>query len=247
MRTLFIGDLHLSADRLDITQAFIRFLDTGLDDAEALYILGDLFEVWVGDDIAAPFALELAEKLKQVSHKLPVYFIHGNRDFMLGKHFARAAGMQILPEVTCLKLYGVDTVILHGDSLCTLDKAYQRFRKLRSFALARWLYGCLSKKRRQGIADKIRSKSKSSNKQKSDTIMDVEPNAVDALFTQTHTQHMIHGHTHRPAIHQLDNGNKRIVVGDWYEQGSVLSVSPEGVNLIRLPFDTASLSFDSTQ
>ncbi|MGL5046368.1 MAG: UDP-2,3-diacylglucosamine diphosphatase, partial [Shewanella sp.] len=98
MRTLFIGDLHLSADRLDITQAFTRFLDTELDDADALYILGDLFEVWVGDDIALPFALELAEKLKQISQKMPVYFIHGNRDFMLGKQFARAAGMHILPE-----------------------------------------------------------------------------------------------------------------------------------------------------
>lgn len=237
MRTLFIGDLHLSADRLDITQAFTRFLDTELDDADALYILGDLFEVWVGDDIALPFALELAEKLKQVSQKLPVYFIHGNRDFMLGKQFARAAGMKILPEVTCLNLYGVETVILHGDSLCTLDKAYQRFRKLRSLSLARWLYGCLSKKTRQGIADKIRSNSKSSNQQKSYTIMDVEPNAVDALFAKTHTKNMIHGHTHRPAIHQLANGCQRIVVGDWYEQGSVLSVSAEGINLQSLPFE----------
>lgn len=237
MRTLFIGDLHLSADRLDITQAFTRFLDTELDDADTLYILGDLFEVWVGDDIALPFALDIAEKLKQVSQKLPVYFIHGNRDFMLGKQFARAAGMQILPEVTRLNLYGVDTVILHGDSLCTLDKAYQRFRKLRSLSLSRWLYGCLSKKTRQGIADKIRSKSKNSNKQKSYTIMDVEPNAVDVLFAKTHTKHMIHGHTHRPAIHQLANGCKRIVVGDWYEQGSVLSVSAEGINLQSLPFD----------
>lgn len=237
MRTLFIGDLHLSADRLDITQAFTHFLDTKLDNADALYILGDLFEVWVGDDIALPFALELAKKLKQVSQKLPVYFIHGNRDFMLGKQFARAAGMQILPEVTCLNLYGVETVILHGDSLCTLDKAYQRFRTLRSFALARWLYGCLSRKTRQGIANKIRNKSKSSNQQKSYTIMDVEPYAVEALFAQTHTQQMIHGHTHRPAIHQLDNGCKRIVVGDWYEQGSVLSVSAEGINLASLPFE----------
>lgn len=236
MRTLFIGDLHLSADRLDITQAFTHFLDTELDDADALYILGDLFEVWVGDDIAAPFALELANKLKQVSLKLPVYFIHGNRDFMLGKQFAHAAGMQILPEVTCLNLYGVKTVILHGDSLCTLDKAYQRFRKLRSLALARWLYGCLSKKTRQGIADNIRSKSKSSNKHKSYTIMDVEPNAVNALLARTHAQYMIHGHTHRPAIHQLDNGCKRIVVGDWYQQGSVLSVSPQGIDLQSLPF-----------
>lgn len=238
MRTLFIGDLHLSADRLDITQAFNRFLDTELDDADALYILGDLFEVWVGDDLAAPFALELAHKLKQVSQTLPIFFIHGNRDFMLGKQFADAAGMQMLPEVKCLDLYGVKTVILHGDSLCTLDKAYQRFRKLRSFAFARWLYSCLPKKKRQAIANKIRSNSQSSNQQKSYVIMDVEPSAVNALFAQTHSKQMIHGHTHRPAIHELNNGCKRIVVGDWYEQGSVLSVSANGVDLKSLPFET---------
>ncbi|MGL4938679.1 UDP-2,3-diacylglucosamine diphosphatase [Shewanella sp.] len=235
MRTLFIGDLHLSADRLDITQAFIRFLDTELEDAEALYILGDLFEVWVGDDIASPFALELAQKLKQVSLKLPVYFIHGNRDFMLGQQFARKAGMHILPEIACINLYGTETVILHGDSLCTLDKAYQRFRKLRSLALARWLYGCLSQKRRQRIADNIRGKSQRGNQQKSLQIMDVEPDAVAALFAQTRTQQMIHGHTHRPAIHELAHGHKRIVVGDWYEQGSVLSVSHDGIKLTNLP------------
>ncbi|AAN54842.1 UDP-2,3-diacylglucosamine diphosphatase [Shewanella oneidensis MR-1] len=238
MRTLFIGDLHLSADRLDITQAFNRFLDTELDDADALYILGDLFEVWVGDDLAAPFALELAHKLKQVSQTLPIFFIHGNRDFMLGKRFAEAAGMQLLPEVTCIELYGVKTVILHGDSLCTLDKAYQRFRKLRSFACARWLYSCLPKKRRQAIANKIRSNSQSSNQQKSYVIMDVEPSAVNALFVKTHTTRMIHGHTHRPAIHIVDNACQRIVVGDWYEQGSVLSVSANGVDLKSLPFET---------
>ncbi len=236
MRTLFIGDLHLSADRLDITEAFSHFLDTELDDADALYILGDLFEVWVGDDLAAPFALELAQKLKKVSQRLPVYFIHGNRDFMLGRHFAKAAGMQILPEVSYLNLYGVETVILHGDSLCTLDKAYQRFRKLRSFSLARWLYSCLPKKKRQAIANKIRSNSQTSNKQKSYVIMDVEPSAVNELFAKTHTQQMIHGHTHKPAIHELDNGCKRIVVGDWYVQGSVLSVSSEGIELKSLPF-----------
>ncbi|MCH1928971.1 UDP-2,3-diacylglucosamine diphosphatase [Shewanella sp. A25] len=236
MRTLFIGDLHLSADRLDITEAFTHFLETELDDADALYILGDLFEVWVGDDLAAPFALELARKLKQVSQKLPVYFIHGNRDFMLGKHFAKAAGMQMLPEVSCLNLYGIETVILHGDSLCTLDIAYQRFRKLRSFSFARWLYSCLPKKKRQAIANKIRSNSQTSNKQKSYVIMDVEPSAVNDLFAKTHTKQMIHGHTHRPAIHELDNGCKRIVVGDWYDQGSVLSVSADGVELKSLPF-----------
>lgn len=239
MRTLFIGDLHLSADRPDITQTFIHFLNTGLDDAEALYILGDLFEVWVGDDIAAPFTLELATKLKQVSQKLPLYFIHGNRDFMLGKQFAQLAGLQILSEVVHLNLYGVDTVILHGDSLCTLDKSYQRFRKLRSLTCARWLYSCLPKKKRQSIANKIRNNSQSNNQQKSDVIMDVEPSAVNKLFAKTHTRQMIHGHTHRPAIHQLANGNQRIVVGDWYQQGSILSVSAKGIDLKSLPFNAA--------
>ncbi|MGS0727865.1 UDP-2,3-diacylglucosamine diphosphatase, partial [Shewanella sp. 0m-11] len=117
MRTLFVGDLHLSADRPDITQAFLTFLDTQLHDTDALYILGDLFEVWVGDDIAEPFANQLADAIKQASKKLPIYFIHGNRDFLIGNAFATRSGMTLLPEVYTLDLYGVATVILHGDSL----------------------------------------------------------------------------------------------------------------------------------
>ena len=231
MRTLFVGDLHLSADRPDITQAFLTFLDSQLDDTDALYILGDLFEVWVGDDIAEPFANQLADAIKLASNKLPIYFIHGNRDFLIGEQFARRAGMTLLPEVFQIDLYGTATVILHGDSLCTLDKPYQRFRKFRNLSWAKWIYNHLP-----NIAAKLRSKSQSSNMHKSDSIMDVEPDAVDALLSDTNCQQMIHGHTHRPAIHQLATAKRRIVVGDWYEQGSMLSVSQDSVELIELPF-----------
>ncbi|MCL1049446.1 UDP-2,3-diacylglucosamine diphosphatase [Shewanella abyssi] len=236
MRTLFVGDLHLSAGRPDITQAFLTFLETQLVDTDALYILGDLFEVWVGDDIAEPFADQLADAIKLASQRLPVYFIHGNRDFLIGSSFAKRSGMTLLPEVYLLNLYGIDTVILHGDSLCTLDKPYQRFRAFRNFAWAKWLYAHLPKSKRLGIAAKLRSRSQSSNQQKSDSIMDVEPDAVIELLDSTKTQQMIHGHTHRPAIHQLAHGKRRIVVGDWYDQGSMLCVSQDNIELIELPF-----------
>ena len=236
MRTLFVGDLHLSADRPDITQAFLTFLETQLTDTSALYILGDLFEVWVGDDIAEPFANQLADAIKLASKKLPIFFIHGNRDFLIGGAFAQRSGMTLLPEVYTINLYGIETVILHGDSLCTLDKPYQRFRKFRNFAWAKWLYAHLPKSKRLGIAAKLRSNSQSSNQHKSYSIMDVEPDAVLELLDSTNTQQMIHGHTHRPAIHQLTNGKRRIVVGDWYEQGSMLCIDQDNVELIALPF-----------
>jgi UDP-2,3-diacylglucosamine hydrolase len=161
-KTIFVGDLHLSADRPDITQAFVYFLNHGLDNTEALYIIGDLFEVWMGDDIAEPFSVAISEAIRTVSNTLPVYFIHGNRDFMVGKQFCQRAGMQVLPEVYCIDLYGVNTVILHGDSLCTLDVAYQRFRRFRSLSVVRWVYARLPKKSRLNIAAKIRQKGSNS-------------------------------------------------------------------------------------
>lgn len=243
MRTLFIGDLHLSAERPDMTLAFNHFLDTQLDDAEALYILGDLFEVWTGDDIAEPFANQLADKLHAVSQSLPIYYIHGNRDFLIGHQYAMRSGMILLPEIHSLNLYGTPTVILHGDSLCTLDKAYQKFRRFRNNPLVKWIYACLPKRTRQNITTKIRAKSQASNIKKSNIIMDVENNAVTQLMNHCGATQMIHGHTHRPYIHHLGKDSSgierlRIVVGDWYEQASVLSVSKESLGLTNLPFQT---------
>ncbi|WP_445945294.1 UDP-2,3-diacylglucosamine diphosphatase [Shewanella sp.] len=233
--TAFVGDLHLSADRPDISHAFLDFLNHGLDNVEALYVLGDLFEVWMGDDIAEPFSLEIARALQQVSQRMPVYFTQGNRDFLLGKHFCQLAGMTPLADVHRTTLYGISTVILHGDSLCTLDEAYQKFRRFRSIKLVRWLYTHLPKPQRLKIAQNIRNKSKQDNQYKSTEIMDVEPQAVDALLEQTQSTRMIHGHTHRPAIHQLANNRQRLVVGDWYEQGSILRIGPSLCELSSLP------------
>ncbi|QYJ87398.1 UDP-2,3-diacylglucosamine diphosphatase [Shewanella mesophila] len=234
--TLFVGDLHLSAERPDILNAFYQFLDQISPECDALYILGDLFEVWVGDDIAEPFATELAARLKQFSTHTPLYFIHGNRDFLIGKRYATLAGMTLLPEVHRLNLYGKSAVLLHGDSLCTLDKAYQRFRWFRNQVWAKFIYNHLPKKQRIGIATKLRSKSQQSNQQKSYTIMDVEQTAVNALMDKADVDLMIHGHTHRPFIHHLENERQRIVVGDWYDQGSVLTITPDEISLTALPF-----------
>ena len=239
MQTAFVGDLHLSADRPDITQAFLQFLQQGLHNVEALYIIGDLFEVWMGDDIAEPFTQEIATALACVAKQIPVFFTQGNRDFMLGKSYCNQAGMTLLPDIFITQLYGKSTVILHGDSLCTLDIAYQRFRRFRSIPVIRWIYCHLPKQTRLNIAAKIRQKSQLGNKQKQYQIMDVEPGAVDNLLAQTGCSLMIHGHTHRPAIHPLPNGRQRVVVGDWYTQGSVLMVSPDGCDLLQLPFDVS--------
>ncbi|MCL1046155.1 UDP-2,3-diacylglucosamine diphosphatase [Shewanella electrodiphila] len=236
MHTVFMGDLHLSADRPDISQAFIDYLDSDLSDVEAMYIIGDLFEVWTSDDIAEPFTDVIAAHIKQVSENMPVFFIHGNRDFMIGKEFAAKSGMQLLPEIKILDLYGIKTVVLHGDSLCTLDKSYQRFRRFRNSAIVKWIYCHLPKSTRQKIAADIRHKSQNGNKDKSYVIMDVEQTAVDALLGDTDCQRMIHGHTHRPAIHELNNNKQRIVVGDWYDQGSILIVKKDSAELQQLPF-----------
>lgn len=236
-QTAFVGDLHLSANRPDITQAFLRFLRDDLANVEALYIIGDLFEVWMGDDIAEPFTLDIAKAISNVAKTIPVYFTQGNRDFLVGKQYCKHANMTLLPDVYCTTLYGKKTVILHGDSLCTLDVGYQRFRKFRSIGLFRWIYANLPKQTRLNIAAKIRAKSKQGNQTKTYEIMDVEPSAVDALLDSTHCQQMIHGHTHRPAIHELAHHRKRVVVGDWYTQGSVLMVSDKGFDLQSLPFN----------
>ncbi|GGI75157.1 UDP-2,3-diacylglucosamine diphosphatase [Shewanella gelidii] len=231
MKTLFIADLHLSADRPDITAAFERFIDSCQEDVDALYILGDLFEIWMGDDLAEPFALNIAAKLKQLSQTTPIFFIHGNRDFLISKPFAKAAGLTLLPEVCVINLYGTQTVILHGDSLCTLDKPYQRFRRFRNSALIKWLYAHLPTAKRRTIANNIRQKSQQGNQQKSYSIMDVENSAVEALLQKTQATLMIHGHTHRPDIHQLEHNRQRIVLGDWYEQGSMLSMAKNEMSL----------------
>jgi UDP-2,3-diacylglucosamine hydrolase len=231
--TLFIADLHLAADRPDITAAFLRFLQQQAVAADALYILGDLFEVWIGDDNPEPLLAEIANALNALSSSgVALYFIHGNRDFFLREDYARRCGMTLLPPSQVIDLYGTPTLIMHGDSLCTLDIAYQKFRKWWDQPWWQWLMLNMPLWYRQRLARKARARSAEHKQQyklqAQPQIMDVTPEEVPRVMAEAGVLKLIHGHTHRPAVHQLDvNGQAgtRYVLGDWYSQSSYLSVS----------------------
>ena len=239
MTTLFISDLHLDAERPAITELFGRFIDGEARGADALYILGDLFEAWVGDDDPSGAGTFVAEKLRGLRDAgVPVSFIRGNRDFLLHAAYARAAGMAILPDPAVVMLYGKPTLLLHGDLLCTDDVAYQQFR-----AQTRnpdWQRQFLSQPlpARLAFAQQARAASKAHQSGLRDAgrmeaITDVAPATVAATFARYGIDTMIHGHTHRPAVHTHEGGT-RIVLGDWYEQGSVLRVDANSAKLSPL-------------
>ncbi|MGL5812588.1 MAG: UDP-2,3-diacylglucosamine diphosphatase [Aeromonas sp.] len=230
MNTLFISDIHLSQGRPDMTAALVRFLEQDAPGADALYVLGDLFEFWVGDDDPNPLHNQVADAFFALSQQgVPLYFIHGNRDFLLGKQFAKRAGMTLLGDPCVIDLYGERVLLSHGDLLCTLDLDYQKFRRITQLRWLRWLFLRLPLGRRQRIACKLRGQSQMENAGKQQTIMDVTPAAVDDMLRAHDCALMIHGHTHRPAIHDFKLDGKRarrIVLGDWFEQGSILVCSP---------------------
>lgn len=238
--TYFIADLHLSADRPDITDCLLDFLQNQATGADALYVLGDLFEAWIGDDDVNNFTSLIAGAFKLLSDSgTPVYFIHGNRDFLIREKFARRAGMILLPEQAVIDLYGKPTLIMHGDELCTRDVAYQAFRKkARGWWWPRLMLS-LPLSIRRNIAAKGRATSQKNQLNLSAEIMDVTPSEVVSVMRGHVVERLIHGHTHRPAIHHLDidgRSAQRIVLGDWYEQGSVLKVGPGELNLSKLLF-----------
>jgi len=238
--TYFIADLHLSADRPDITRCLTAFLADEAPKADALYVLGDLFEAWIGDDDINPFTTEVAHAFKALSDKgKPIYFIHGNRDFLIRDGFAKRAGMTLLPEREVVDLYGKPTLIMHGDELCTRDVEYQKFRKkARGWWWPRLMLLFPLSKRRE-IARKGREKSQSNTSNLNLSIMDVTPEEVVNAMDAAHVSRLIHGHTHRPAIHDVtlpSGSGQRIVLGDWYTQGSVLKVSETDVELEQRQF-----------
>lgn len=241
-KTYFISDLHLSEERPDISGAFFTFLKQHIDCAtDALYILGDFFEVWVGDDYQTPLTQQVASELNKLAQQgTAIYFVHGNRDFLLGKNYAATAGIQLLPEQSLIDLYGEKAVILHGDEMCTQDVEYQKFRKKSRGWWWPKLMLTLPLWYRQSVAKKARAKSKLSQQGKTQQILDVTDEAVLAMFEQFKVNLMIHGHTHRPNIHQYStaqNTCKRIVLGDWYDQGSYLLVTAEEKKLVFTPFE----------
>ncbi|MGC6387759.1 UDP-2,3-diacylglucosamine diphosphatase [Ewingella sp. S1.OA.A_B6] len=241
MATFFIADIHLCAQEPAITAGFLRFLREDAPQADALYILGDLFEAWIGDDDPQPLHGDIAAALNTLHQQgVPCFFIHGNRDFLVGRRFARDSLMQILPETQVLELYGRRLLILHGDTLCTDDTGYQRFRKKVRNPLIQKIFLALPLKWRLSIAARMRADSKASNSGKSLEVMDVNPQAVINAMQESDVEWMIHGHTHRPAIHNilLKNGKTghRAVLGAWHEEGSMITVSANGVELVTFPF-----------
>ena len=239
MTTLFISDLHLEADRPEIGEQFLDFLDDEAADAEALYILGDFFEYWVGDDDPDEYYASIKRYLRAFTDSgVPVYFMHGTRDFMIGERFAAETGVTILPDPYPLELYGKSVLLSHGDAMCTDDVEYQQIR-----AMTRnpeWQSMMLGKplEERIAIAKHVRAQSQERNKTLSESIVDVNPDAVRETISDHGVEILLHGHTHRPGIHGIevdDRFAKRVVLGDWYDQGSVVRWDEDGLELSAMP------------
>ena len=227
MPTFFISDLHLDESRPDIVDQFERFLAGEARGADALYILGDLFESWIGDDDDSQLADRVARALRALRDSgVPIYFMHGNRDFVLGKKYADRAGMTILEDPTVIDLHGAPVLLMHGDTLCTDDIDYQKFRRLMHNRVFQRIALAMPLRWRRAFAGKLRGQSQKRVSAKREEIMDVNQAAVESAMREHGVNLLIHGHTHRPATHRFDLDSRnaeRIVLGDWYEQSSVLT------------------------
>lgn len=237
-RHLFVSDLHLDCAAPAAVALFLQFLATEGRTASALYILGDLFESWIGDDDDDPARRSVCEALRALTQAgIACRVLHGNRDFLLGRGFAARTGCELLPDPSVLQLGARRIVISHGDALCTRDVAYQRFRRVvRQRPVQRgWL--ALPLGTRRALAARIRQRSTQHMRRKAGDIMDVTPDAVSALLQSSGADWLVHGHTHRPGVHQLvvDGRNcLRIVLGDWYEQGSLLILQENAAPELRV-------------
>jgi UDP-2,3-diacylglucosamine hydrolase len=228
--TCFISDLHLDPARPAVTRALASFLGSHTH-CRRLYILGDLFEAWLGDDDDAPLVTEVAHLLGKFSGAGPeLYLMHGNRDFLLGQRFCRAVGAQLLPDPSVIDLYGTPTLLMHGDSLCTADVQYQQFR--RSSRDPAWQDEILGRSldERRDFAARLREISREAVSNKAEDIIDVSATEVEQVMTRHGVRQLIHGHTHRPARHQGPWGT-RWVLGDWDQQGWVLEASAQSIDL----------------
>lgn len=240
MTTLFISDLHLTTSRPEITELFLDFLAHEARAADALYILGDFFEYWIGDDAAGqPEYRPIIAALRATADSgTPVHVMHGNRDFLLGAGFESATGCRLIPDPTRIDLHGTPVLLMHGDTLCTDDVQYLAIRAKTRTEQWRQEFLAKSTAERDALARGYREQSRRSTAQKAPEIMDVTQHAVDAALRKHGVRHLIHGHTHRPAEHvfELDGAPAhRLVLGDWYEQGSVLRCDANGWTLSRMP------------
>jgi UDP-2,3-diacylglucosamine hydrolase len=239
LAALFISDLHIDASRPAITEQFLSFLAAEAKDADALYILGDLFESWVGDDAADPAQTAVIEGLRALTQQgVPCFVMHGNRDFLLAAQFCQMSGAALLPDPLIITLYGEPVLVMHGDALCTDDHAYQRLRATVRDADWQRRFLALSIASRRALAGAARVGSQAHTAAMEYNITDVNADSVAMALRTAGTATLLHGHTHRPAIHALQVDGRpctRIVLGDWYDQGSLLRWDAHGPELISLP------------
>lgn len=236
-RALFISDLHLQEDRPELTEALIGFLAENRGRCDQLYILGDLFELWIGDDLESPLADSIAMHLAEFSRAgSEIFLMHGNRDFLMGEAYAQRCGARLVQEPYTIHSPQGPLTLLHGDVLCTDDTDYQQFRNL--VRSQQWQTDFLSKpvKARLAFAEQARAQSRESTAAKSDAIMDVNPIAVAEYMAINSADTLLHGHTHRPAIHELGSPNasssrQRIVLGDWGSTGWYVEIDEAGIEL----------------
>ena len=239
MAYCFISDLHLQEERPDITQAFLTFLEEIASKAERLYILGDLFEVWIGDDFKSELSYLIKEKLLLLkATSTSVFAMHGNRDFLIGERFCEDTGVTLLDDPYKLDLFEKATLLMHGDLLCTKDVDYQEFRNMSRNL--QWRKEFLDKpiEERERMAEALRLDSKEATNLKKDEIMDVSPEAVEEIMTSNNVELLIHGHTHRPKVHSLEINEipaKRIVLGDWDKSAWYIWMDNKSCELKEFP------------
>ena len=227
MKLGFISDLHLSENTPSVTEGFFEFLKTSAQELSHLYILGDLFEAWVGDDDNSELATSVMQKINHATRSgLEIFFIHGNRDFLCGQKFAEQSNLTLLPDPFFLNFFDQKIALSHGDSFCIEDLEYMKFKKeVRS---EEWQQEFLQKSLddRLNIASNMRDASQKNNTNKDIAIMDVTPTAIQDFFAEHHIDLLIHGHTHRPDTHQINSGT-RIVLGDWHKTGWCLMLDEQ--------------------
>ena len=237
--SLFISDLHLETDRPDINEQFFEFLRGPARDADALYVLGDLFEAWIGDDDPQALNASVAAAFRDLSETgVECFFAHGNRDFLVGEAFAARAGLSLMAEWTVLDLGGRRVLVTHGDALCTDDTDYMQFRAMVRDPQWQSNFLALPMERRQQMASDARRQSKTSTATKAMDIMDVNQDSVQRALREHRVDTLLHGHTHRPNIHRWRIAGApatRIVLGDWYRQGSMVRWDDQGFELLVLP------------
>lgn len=237
MSIFFISDLHLHESREQITKRFFRFLQEEAFNAQALYILGDFFEAYIGEDCLSPHDQNVLNQLSNYAKKVPTYFMQGNRDFLLKESLLKNLGITFLQDPSIIELDSKRILLMHGDSLCLKDINYQYFRRFVRHPFIQWLFLHLPRQLRQNIAGKLRKNSmhtEAKTKNKDLSIYDVTQDAVNAVLIENQSKILIHGHTHKPALHVFEyegNDYKRIVLGDWGKKSIVLKYSNDDFQL----------------